>query len=77
MSTSTPKPTPTPTLTTLEKLKNALDVAFEDSKNAAEISAQDVAEWLQKEFHITPKTAEEKTAAQNVAAAESVAAKGA
>lgn len=44
-------------IATVDSIDEELDEAVED-----------IAKWLHKEFHMIPKTAEEKTAEQNVAA---------
>ena len=55
-------------------IRAALTSAFDDVKaveKELDDVAHDVAGWLEKEFHIIPKTVEEKAAAQNADAASS------
>ena len=53
--------------------QEALSLAMADMdsvENELDEVAEDVAEWVHKEFHLIPKTAEEKTADQNAEAAQ-------
>ena len=68
---------------THETIKDKIIDAFDELEmdvTELEMDVTDVAaavtKWLEKEFHFIPKTAEEKTAAQNTDAAKSSADEG-
>lgn len=78
MPANTPISTPTakvtlslPTATTTE-IHAAIKKAMDDVRAVEKdfnVVLHEVAHWLEREFHLVPKTAEEKTVAQNTAAA--------